>query len=910
MAVTERKRTPEEEAEAERDFQEFQEAVREFREREQLKEEEAERSFRGFRKAAGLDVSDPIEQFGAGIMDIPRLLTPEGTFSPSNVPEPETAIQRGARFAGETLVAAPIIGAAAALVPAAAAATAATGAAMKGLKFLKNVIHGMGRTFARAPVTTVATEAAIAVPAGITGFIAGEKFPDSKAAVLVGDLVGGSAAVMLPSVLFSGGKFLGKTAISSVDKILESIPLVRSLYITPREIVKEIFTGGAEGFRDFTSDQAKVKAGARLSRALGEGEKTLVLEKDVLPGLTLPQQSGKKGLLSLERSIIEESDKSVLQSDDQISRMIDLINTELVDIAPTSGQAGQTFEVAQTYFRELLNTRVRQAALEANKKLENLAPGASRESVNIQSKKIMDSAFDDGIKQEAELYRKIPQKSPRPTANVSKELKSIVEDTPKAQMGDIPATISKIIKGLGKVKKAPAILDLSGVPFPPSSPPVPPVSTVKELRGVQVALGRIARNAIKTTNNKQNRNKARISNLLIKAATKDIRDISLVENPLPGEQAIVDVAVNFSADLNTLFRQGTVGDILGFVGKTPDSISIENALTSGPRGRQAFDDIVNSLDGLKPDKPRSPEFIKSAEDFVLNRFFQDSAVVKNGTLNPIAARTFLRRNEELLKRLPEIKSRITQAIDSQDLSSLRERQRGSFDPKKSKATLFIQEDTVKAFNNVINSPNPSREMQKLINQAGRDKTGDATEGLKGSFIEFITNKSNTRFDAEGKPILSGFQLKRLLNDSKVNQVVKRLFTPGERSRLKTITNTAFLIEKAMRAKPSKEGVLGDAVSRLSRQIGRGLGGIVGRRMGTGTLQVPQYMAEGFSNLIKAGVANPAERFVIESVLDKKLFDEILTSKIEPVPDKVKKRFGAWVATVLANLPEESEESEE
>lgn len=828
-------------------------------------------------------------QFLAGILDLPRAFTDKIPFTDRDIPlgdiaEPKTGFQRGARLAGQTALLAAPIGGAASLVPRAAATAPA------GLRFVQNLISGIGRTFRAAPAATVATETAIAVPAGITGFAAGEKFPDSKAATFIGDIIGGIGAGLLPSALFKTAKGLTRASVFATDKVLDNLKGIRAIY---RPI--------KAGVRDLSPGAKKVKASERLRELTDPDVK---FEDDVLPGLTLAQRSKDKGLLSLEKSIIGRTETTKKEAGQQIAGMVNLINTELTGFAGQPSSPGKTKEIletAQIHLKDLLNTRVRQAALEADNRIRNLAPGSNREMANSQARKAIDSAFNDALKQERDLYSKIPQDSIRPTAHSVKELERIINDSSKAQFKDIPEAALKFLR---KNKRPPTefiqdpktggtIISLGEEPAQTSF--LGDATSVKELRGLQSDLRRTARNAVKTTNKSQNRNKGRIANRVADAITLDLKDLSLAD---PTEAGLVETAVAFSKDLNTLFREGALGDILGFVGKTPESLSIEGALTSGgPKGRQAFDDIVRALDTT-----RQPEFVKSAEDFVLNRFFQDANVIKDGVLNTVPARNFIRKNQELLKRLPDIQNRLTQAIESQDVSLLRQRQKARVDLKKSKATLFIQDDPAAAFEKILKLPNPGREVQKLINRTRRDKTGEATKGLKNSFMEFMTHNASS-VDAQGNSSLSGFKFRDLLKERKTNAVVQRLFTPAEKERLNIITNTAVAIEKATAAKELKGGVLDSPVADIIRRTGSILGAVMGRRMGTGTIQVPGIMAKEFNRMAEEGFSIPAETLIIDAMQDEKLFRELLLSQSVngELSKKARKRFGAWVAASFADL---------
>jgi hypothetical protein len=548
----------------------------------------------------------------------------------------------------------------------------------------------------------------------------------------------------------------------------------------------------------------------------------------------------------------------------------------------------EAFAASQQYFKALLDSRINIAAQRTNEKLSQIAPKTSPETVNRIASKEIEEAFSAAKRQENELYDLIPMEALAPTDATRSTLQEIIKETSSAQRGDIPAVAKRLLLddrvdgGLGSI------------------------TSIKELRGLQSKLRELAR----VSRSAKNFNKARIADNIANSITEDL------SKTMGGEEVVeaVQLAVAFSKQMRDRFSKGTIGQLRGFTkeggAKIPEGLSLDYLLgkTAG-KARESYDDIIKAFDS--PEAP-DPEGVKTAvNDWLLNRFFRSPAIEK-GIINPDKANTFLLRNEELLKRLPETKGQIEEAINLGNITALRERQKSRVkfnDPKISKATMFIHKGPEKAFNSVFSSKNPATEMQKLVNLAKKDYTGSALKGLKASFVDnVIKNASETALDIGGLPFLSGKKLSNIFDNDITQKVLKRLFADdlGALNRFDKIVNTAVKLEGARTAKEVKEGIIGDVPGFIAQNLAAVMGAAYGRRVGRalgagGTVQIPGRFSSAFQKLLAGGVADPAQRLLSDAIQDEKLFRDLLNIKIPPkgpVAEKFKKRLGAWVNAVL------------
>jgi hypothetical protein len=725
-------------------------------------------------------------------------------------------------------------------------------------QFIQNLGNAMGNAFAKSPKTLTATETALGASAGAVGYAATQLFPDSPAAEVVGELIGGAG----PQVAYSGGK----AAIKGTGNLVGKLPSVRWLLNQGKDVVRRIE-------QNTTMGPGTGRAIERIERATPDTQGAVdAIGEETVGNLSPAAKTGDKGLLSLERSILNESDQLTRQMDEDIAATNQAIRESLKSEGKPEVTA-QTFEDARGYLEQLVATRLRIAGRAADEKIANLSPTASREQANRIAAKEVEKALKDVREQENALYRLVPMDEPVPSSAATRNLQEHVMEMGAAQQSDIPAIAKRFLN-------------------PQSNEYLGKTTTIRELRGVQSKLREAAR--IARSSGKYNR--ARIADDIANAITNDI-------GAAEGSEA-VQTAVAFSRGLNEKFNKRTLRLITGTdsagARSVPEALALEKTLGSGPAAREAYDELVGALDGEV-----TPELLGAVEDVIADRFLRSS--MAQGQLNLTAARNFATKNGDILDRLPGLKSKIDDAIKSGDTVELRGRQVNRLDERKSKAMLFTRQAPEKAFKSIIDSRTPARDIQNLINQAERDKSGQALEGLRASFLEYVTkNAEIPATDANDVGFISGAKLGDLLSNSNVDVMVKRLLPKDQQSRLKVVVNTAKKLDRWRNAKPSKEGVLGDQLSKGAEMIAGVLGAAYGRKMGSqmgigGTVQIPGIMADRFRQLLRSGVNNPARQLLEDAIQDEELFKSVLMAKMvdnNKLPEKATKRLNAWAAGLL------------
>lgn len=800
--------------------------------------------------------------------------------------EPTSIFGSAARFAGQTAAAGPVLGRVASLVKAPQALTpAATRLGrtaqipVRLAKGTQRIISEAGQTFTRSPVITTAIETGFGGFAGAGGYTASQIFPDSDAAKFTGEIIGGVAPSLMP-----------------INLAIRSAGGARNLY--------------NKLAHPFTGVGGRQRAQNRIARAIPEGKGSEVVENLDLPTtvdpvtgepvLTPVQRTGEIGLLSLERAVIESSEDLTRAADAQIAHANKVIQGSLNELGTVPPSVIETNIIsAHKYMDDLLDTRVRIAAQRTEERIADFGPSMTREQSNLIAREEIDKALQAARAQERSFYDLIPETTAVPYSATMSAYNSFVKQLGKAQQVDIPVEARTYLNEESK--------SFFGKNIPPGFKKEE--TTIKELRALQSKLRDVARNA--RAGDKKNLNKARIADDIADAIADDL------SNAKAGQEVsdAIKTAVTFSRNLNERFTRGTVGQILGRrvtgEARVPAGLTLEESIgVTGPKAREAMDNIVRVFNS--PEAPGNAIVINAAEDYFRGRFL--SSAVDNGGLNITNARSFIKKNEEVLGRLPNLRRQINEVIETGETLALTERQRARVlldDPKVSKATMLIEKGPIETFRQAarLKPDESAREMQLLINRAAKDGTGEAMEGLKSAYVEFLLSgaKGKAR-DINGLQFLSGYALRDALNDPSIRSMTTRLFSEAEQNRLGIIIRDLVRIEKRRTVHLPVEGVLGDRPSKFIESAAAIVGAAVGRAGGRvagsgGTVQIPGRVSKIFTDLANAGVKDPASRLIRDAIYDETLFRELLEEPLAEggteLTQKAYRRLNVWAYNVLA-----------
>lgn len=753
------------------------------------------------------------------------------------------------------------IGTLAQFVPQARAASGA-GRVVTGLQ---NMLNQYGRIFKQRPVSLMAGESIVGGGASLTGYSLEQRFPDLPAARFIGEMAGGISLDLAPKAI----------------KMLPSVQIVQAAK------------------RKFSTSEKDIQNRAAELLSIGNREEALRVlsqSRDFSPGakFTSAIKSEDPIYSRMEQTILRAAQKGELP--DQFTNMLEETNKAIRDDLSFGGLDEESMQGAfgrqVKHYKNLLDARIRIAANESDKAISKLVVTDTKESIEPIVRSKLSEALQEARQFEDELFKAVDQ-GEIVNINISKiarkELFNSLAKANKADMPDAAAFLdpkSKKYIGKKRVKGESVITNQN---------------SIFELRGVQSELRREARAA--RSGSDPNFNKARIADELADSITEDIANIYAE----PGSENPVAVAVAFSRELNNRFGKGSIAKVLRRERRGGESVDPSMTLsatlgTSPTLNRVAYDDILTAVSG-------NPEVQSAMEEFIKFKFF------RNSEFNPRQAQNFLNSNADLMNRMPALKSEVQNAIRTGNAESIQKSRKADgtifLNPNVNKAIIYMNQDASKAFNSVIASNNPSKDIRNLMRLTKLDDTGEAFQGLKTGFAQFLFEKSSKNVKTptgSQMRLVDGGLFNELVQDKKVKQTIMTLFSKEERARIERAARTAQMLAKQIEARPAIELVQQQNMNMLQKALLRISGGSIGRSLGTGTLQAPEQMANIFENLAKGGVFDAEKKMLEDAMFNEDLFKAMLETPTKAELSKKSQRaIRAWAAQTLATYGDEQQQ---
>lgn len=707
---------------------------------------------------------------------------------------------------------------------------------------VKGVAESIRRPFFATPGRALATEAAAGGGAGAGQYVAQESAPESQTAQVLGPLLGAATAGMGPNLLVRGA---------------QQIPLVQyGLNVAASEVAP------------FTQSGALARARSRVSNLVEDRDAALrALDAGSTGGLSPAVTTGDPHLMALERAVRGANppiDRSMRQSE-EVSRAL------LLDTAQGIGAGGDISATRQALSDRVqplvdrMQARVAKAEADAARRVQALEPQRRGSASSAIVREELEKALADARKQEETLWRQVPQDELVSTRNSRQAFDAILRDTPRAQQEDIPQIAREFLSGSGNRA------------FKGSE-------SAKEVHGLYSKL----RETERQLRADRQWNSARIANTLANSLLDDLNSSAAVRGPLRD-------ALDFSLELNRRFSQGNVGRVLRPDSTGGDRVAPELTLQTtvgrgGPAGGVAIDEIRAALGG---DSPAIPDFVRAQ---------LTDAAVRGGALSPQRAETFMRRNEDILRRTPEVQNQVAEALLSQERASrtaqtMAGRQQGL---QQGSAGRLLSAPEGGEFQAIMRSPNPPAMARQLVQQVRRDQSGAALDGLKQSTVRDILEGATTRqFTEEGVPAISGRAMAARLRDPQFEAVAREILSPDEMERLRTVANEFAKLETSQGSLPTVSNVMEGEPNSLIMYFARVLAARGGARLGKGTsgasLQTAQMASNRMQRLLQFLSNDKAEDLIVRAVSgDADLFRSLL----EPVNKLSRQQENRIIETLL------------
>ena len=503
----------------------------------------------------------------------------------------------------------------------------------------------------------------------------------------------------------------------------------------------------------------------------------------------------------------------------------------------------QFFEARQADFRANLGNKAQEAIGRADEKIKALGPNQTeaRNSREIMSE--IDSAYNTASMRERELWDDVPMDATAPVSSARQRAQKW-----KAELGPI---------GEGNIpqKAKTWLLDQNQT--------LTDSGSVRDMHQLYSGLRQTARDA--RSGASPNRTLAMIADDI---ADGVLEDLGRYDPASPSGRAIAE-ALAFTAAKHETFSQGAVGRLRK---KTPQGETAVDPEMSMQRtvGRQGETAAVGARQIEAATEGRGTFAI---QDYIKDRFTK-AAISPTGEMTTKSARSFMQNNDALLKQYPALREQIVMSVRNREgAAKLQDRIENvvKASQRKSDSTLsaFIGGPPEKAINSVFTSRKPLEAAKTLRNAASKDKTGAATSGLKGAFVDNIVSATGGRID--------GAKLQSQLNDPRMREVLSVVFDKKELLRLDRIASE--LVSATQRGTDVGSSLSGSTPNKLIEYMVRIGAAKHGAELGGGggaSLQTAQMASSRAKEIMGRLVNDKASDIIADAMEDPELLRSLLT----------------------------------
>jgi hypothetical protein len=452
------------------------------------------------------------------------------------------------------------------------------------------------------------------------------------------------------------------------------------------------------------SEQATMRARAEVLGRVTPEQRARALQSmddQALQELTAVQRTGEPNLLDLQRARTRTTAKGE----------VDVKAQEAYDapLRATEQKAIQDLDVLSQ--QERVVSDINKARAASNKVIGQLENARSREEASEIVSENLGRAYDRARREEGNRWRNLPDDptTGKPyrinTAKLFERYQRLEKDLSVPEKDDMPAGVRKMLGDPPPTTdKTPTGQPAwsSGSPFIRESLPperlfsgldragarTPDTQTIRRLKpeesfnnihGFYSKMRETAR--IARANGK--RNEARLATELADEAW----DVLVKEAPggprSAFTRALTDVRT-YSREFNQAFRQGRVGELLGFQragDPKVDAIALlQTALKgTGPKRAAALDDLDQALAfGQRGGSPLGSrmasvggqaEAMSATDDMLKREFLAKLASPSDGKITAGTARTWMRDNTELLARRPQLRKDLQKAVEAIEITT-------------------------------------------------------------------------------------------------------------------------------------------------------------------------------------------------------------------------------------------------
>lgn len=405
-------------------------------------------------------------------------------------------------------------------------------------------------------------------------------------------------------------------------------------------------------------------------------------------------------------------------------------------------------------------------------------------------------------------------------------------------------------------------------------------TTLKEMQGLRSKLLEVSRRA----KSEKQWNKARIADEMADAVLDDIN---------VSAQAADDESLRYALAATRKFKErfetGTVGKVLGYDRSGAPKIDPEVMLDISVGRSGAKGDVKAAID--VEDIVVTPEAVAATERYLGKSFTEYTTSKGTQPFDPVKARQWMETNAETLDKFPKMREQLSDAATAQEFANnvaktMAVRKKAIQNPNISATARALNAPVNQEIDTIMRSKNPVLDMDQAVRRAQKDPSGDAVQGLRAGFIDYILEKSaKGPYNEIGEQAPSGRLVNKFLNRNE--GVFKRLFSEKEIGRIRQVANELVKLENFGGAKPTdaREAMAqGDFVSSVLKIVGRISGAQAGRviagKTGGGTVQTPGILSNRVKMFMERLTQDRAFQMFNDALLSKD--DSLLRALLMPI----------------------------
>lgn len=677
----------------------------------------------------------------------------------------------------------------------------------------------------------------------------------------------------------------GEAGVRATAEMLGGIFNPTKLAMQGAEFTWNTIRRAAESFSPAARETAAGKILSDLLAVTGEDPTVLarILRDQGIVGaenLTAAQKTGSLALAALEDHLAKFSNQFGAEAKRKAMDGLDALRGQITLLSGTGDPAALTAaaQARSVYFRTLIQGRLdsaTKAATEAAAKITQDTPAARAELSKI-ARNAVETSIADARKAESELWNAVDGNRQTGFENLQRTYNEArAELLPEVRNEKLPPIVQKFLDRVSSPKQGPQSLIIlpENLRAPVASDPVG--TTVKEMRQLRSELLDLSR----SSTNAGEYGQARIYSNLAESVLDDM-DAAFAQTA----DTAYDSARTFSRELNDTFSRSFAGKVTG-QGKYGDRIAPEltlrKALASGKEAGaiqlQELEEATRFMvtRGLGDDQ--AVKNMLDAQERIIRLAAADAIDPLSGKINQGSVAKFIRDNEILMNRFPEVRADLQAAVKTEEgrmrMENLAKRQVDVIMKQKAFSKL-LETDPITMANKALLSTNQEKDLGDLITIA---KSGgkEAIDGMRASVFDAAIRKSTNQSGVLNIEQMRGFLFSPSVAGQKSPIQIMQdsgVIDADQVKNIKKLFDTADAIIGSQRpgtAIDVKTDLTDAALATISRMIGSGVAGATARAAGSAS---PSLIVHGAgARLAETAMTKlpttSAQKFLIEAMND-------------------------------------------